>query len=928
MKKKLLVFLGSFIICFYFIYLFLLPVLVSNRTVQFFLCKKISAVTNSEIKLESLKLKTSVKPSIALDIGLMTVNTSAGAELVRLENFDVAVSFAKFYKKTIVLKRLVADNLIVDVDKILELLPQKENVSTQSKSFPAFNVDVLNLLFYVKNCRVLASLNSDTKLLFQGNDLRIDDKRNPKYVKFNINLELQKLGDVLKISLEDNDKFYIKDKKLIIEECPLTLNDSRMQLRSVASKDKFIVSLASENFNIVDAAALLGSNIFIANGKEFLAETPDIKGVADFNFVMDKSGLSGEVDIKSATFKLKSLAYMPVTIHTGRIRIAPNLINLEGFKGFYGNSPQNVLSMSGMVKDYLKSVDTKIVVSTRMTDDFARNYLSKVVGVLITMTGDKSVGAKVEITSKYSDVDIVCMAKLPSGSDILLEGASLSPETFDRAIKADMHLRKNILNIESINYYVAKELNKDSKVEPILKLQGNVDIADNSKILDFGFSVPKPLPSEFLNVVLGRPMFKKGTIAGNLEYTHKGKFPQLNGELIAQKVVIPSQRLFIRNCSLKTDNNYLELSSDGKFRRSEYKLSGKILNNLLFPIIVKNLDLDLEYIDIEKLLSSLLVSQEVSISESAAQAEFLESAEDGAKDDASDVASLTFVPNLLVIERAAFNLASGKYKEILLGNLQATASLDKNGKLNIDSNLFDFAEGKSTAKVRCDLAKPHFWVRLGAKDINSDIIATALLNLKREISGLAKGLIILETDSSLALNGEMKFEINDGTIEKVGLVEYALNFVSLFRNPVAMLSPSLLFDIVNIPEGKFDKIYGELLIADNIIKKIKIESTSPQLATLIVGRFDLLARDASLRIYTKFATKRKGFTGFLRKLSLNSLANSIPLGISSSAENYYSAELEMLPAIDADEKDCQVFLTTVDGDIERNNFLSSLKKIK
>ena len=44
--------------------------------------------------------------------------------------------------------------------------------------------------------------------------------------------------------------------------------------------------------------------------------------------------------------------------------------------------------------------------------------------------------------------------------------------------------------------------------------------------------------------------------------------------------------------------------------------------------------------------------------------------------------------------------------------------------------------------------------------------------------------------------------------------------------------------------------------------------------------------------------------------------------------NYYASEISQLPPIDADEKDCQIFLTKVDGDVERNNFISSLKKIK
>ena len=99
------------------------------------------------------------------------------------------------------------------------------------------------------------------------------------------------------------------------------------------------------------------------------------------------------------------------------------------------------------------------------------------------------------------------------------------------------------------------------------------------------------------------------------------------------------------------------------------------------------------------------------------------------------------------------------------------------------------------------------------------------------------------------------------------------------------------------------------------------------MSAFIVGRFDLDTRDATLRIYTKMSNAKKGFAGVLRNISLNSLANRVPLS-SRNDSNYYSAELSQLPEINADEKDCQVFLTTVDGDVEHNNFLSSLKRIK
>ena len=251
----------------------------------------------------------------------------------------------------------------------------------------------------------------------------------------------------------------------------------------------------------------------------------------------------------------------------------------------------------------------------------------------------------------------------------------------------------------------------------------------------------------------------------------------------------------------------------------------------------------------------------------------------------------------------------------------------KNNQLDLHSNKFDIAEGISTIKVLCDLTKHKYYLRLGVKDVNSDTMTTTLLNLPREISGKASGLIEINTDDSMKLSGQIKFAINNGQIQKIGLVEYLMKFASLFRNPLVTISPSIFSDIVNIPEGNFDKISGELYLDKNFVKLLKIKSSSPQLSSYIVGCYNLDTSDAILRIYTKFSNKNKGAAGFLRKFSLSSLANKMPLSSRNDA-NYYSSELKHLPPIEADEKDCEIFLTSVDGDVEHNNFLSSLKKIK
>lgn len=501
----------------------------------------------------------------------------------------------------------------------------------------------------------------------------------------------------------------------------------------------------------------------------------------------------------------------------------------------------------------------------------------------------------------------------------------MTPVNYIRGVKGDLHFEDNLLNIKSIDYYIVPEhFTKEQvqKIKPVVKLAGNVDFSKPEPFVkNLGFEIPRPLPSEFLNVLIGDKMFKNGKIAGKMEMINGANFPYLNGNLSMDKVFIPSQRVFVKHGEMTTSDGMLNLAAQGGYRRSKFDFTGNLLNQIKFPIVVKHTNLTIDNVDVEKFIASAnnQSSQEIT------SEKFDVKPSGEAKDN--DDNTPTFDIGNFIVEDCVLHIKEGKYKDINFNDVKATLSLDKNSVLNMYSNRFAIAEGHSSAKVNCDLKKHKYNLRLGILDVNSDIIATTLLTLPREISGKASGLIELNTDDKMKLNGSVKFIVKDGTIQKIGLVEYILKFAALFRNPLVMISPSTFSDLVNIPEGKFNNIKGSLEIRDNVVERMMIKSTAPQLSSFIIGRYDIERSDASLRIYTKFSNHNKGFAGFLRNISLNSLANRIPLS-SRNDSNYYSAEISQLPPIDADEKDCQIFLTKVDGDIEHNNFISSLKKIK
>lgn len=895
-----------------------LPALVANKNVQNKVEKCLNKSLGVNLQIENPVLKTTVSPVLGFKVKKIKL-TKGEDKLLFAENFDAVISFEKIFSKQLVIKKFGADNLLVDLTKITALFPQQQEQKEKKPS--EWTVDLFDSILYLKNSVLIYKMQPDILVKITAKNLGINNTQKiERFVHFDINVDIIKDKKAFNIAIADNNKVIIKNKQIYVNNCELTINKSKMFINASAdSRKNFELLLYAKRFFIPDVIKLLQTNIIPNNINDILVYFNGLNGDFDFGIKLNNNGLNGQVKLNKVSTKLIPLNNLPVTMTNGEIKLDDKNIVLSNFKGTYDNKSSNTFSFNGNVNDYLKSMDTTIDMSAKLTNDFTEKYISKLVGIPITLTGNAN--SKIIIKSIYNKIDIMLAGKIAKGDDILIDGASLSPKNYDRALTADLHFADNLLNIKKINYYIASDISRGVKLKPILTLTGNFDIAKN-KLTDIGFDIPRPLPSEFLNVLIGQRMFKKGTFSGNMHYyDNNGKFPTLAGNLQAEKILIPGQRLFLKSGSIKTENGTVNISANGKYRRSGYDFSGKISNAIKFPIVIKDINLTIDEIDIDKMLTSM--NTQVDQNQTTLAAENVNSEEDIETDEGAP----TFDMSNLIIEKCVLKVLKGSYKDILFNNVKANLTLDKNSLLKVHSNRFEIAEGHSSAKIECDLKKHKYSVVLGILNVNSDIMSTSILNLKREISGKASGLISLNTDESLKLNGSIKFSVKDGTIQKVGLVEYVLKFAALFRNPVAMISPSIFSDLVNIPEGNFDKITGELYLKDNVIEMMKIKSYASQLSAYIVGRYDLERADATLRIYTKFSNKGKGFAGALRNFSLNSLANRIPLN-SGNDSNYYAAELAELPAIDADEKDCQVFLTKVDGDVEHNNFIFSLKKIK
>ena len=895
-------------------YLKVLPYAVSNTKVINYAQTCAKKFADIDLKVQEPVLKTAMSPVIGFKVKNLVVSKNS-KNLLAVKNFNSEFSFAEILKKTVVVNKLTAEAIFADIDGLMTLVPQQKEEKPKQKS--EWTIDLFDSLLGVRECLFLYTMEPDTHLKIHGEHIGINNAiKTRRFVRFNFDTEITKGNKKVLLAIKDDDKIYIENKAIYVDNCPLIINNSKMFFNADAHKDKtFNFEVFTKDFEVQNVITLLQTQIVANNLDEILQYFADIKGKFDFNIKLTNNSMNGSVDLKNIAFKVIPVDNIPITLQKGHIALNAKDMTLTGFEGIYDNRSVNKFKLEGTVKDYLKSIDTDIKGHAVATNDFFKQHISAMVNYPIELTGNAD--AAINLKSKNNIIDLKGVFILPREKNITIGGEPLPFSKATRALTADLHFEDMMLDINSIKYYMeSKNAERDAR-RPIFTLNGQIDVAKNNYVNKVGFEIPDPLPSEFLNAILKQRFFRKGTIAGTMSVDNTGAYPILDGNMKAEKIIIPSQRIFLKSGEFSTNNGLIHLNAFGKYKRSNYEFTGNIVNAIKFPIVIKDVNLSLDYLDVYKAITAQNNPQqanEIAVSYDTENVDMGEGSTD-------------FDIGNLIIERCNFALKKGVYKDINFGNLNATMSLDKNSILNLDSNKFDIAEGYSSVKVNCDLKKSKYNLRLGVVNVDSDKIASSLLNLKREISGKASGLIDISTDNSLKLDGSIRFLIKNGTIQKVGLVEYIMKVAALFRNPLTMISPSTFSDLVNIPEGNFDKINGEIILKDNVIEMMKIKSSSPQLSSYIAGRYDLEAKDASLRIYTKFSSYKKGFAGALRNISLNSLANRMSMSSNNDA-NYYAAELEQIPPIEADDKDAQIFLTKVEGDVEHNNFLSSLKKIK
>ena len=268
------------------LYLKVLPAVASSQRLVNYAEKTIGNILKVDIDIKNPVLETGLNSNIGFKVDSFKISKDKKDYFV-LTKFNSSVSYAQILKKTIVLNRLGADFIYVDVNKLLTLIPGQKEEKKEPQKFD-WTIDWFNALFYVKQCIVLYDIDKTTSLKVDARKLVVTDFKEPKIVHFNVAAFVKKNDHEMKFFISDRSSVFIKDKQLSMEKGILFVNDSKMYINAHAKKGDFDLKVYADDFDLKNVIELLRSNLVMPNGEEMLSFYKDIDGSFDFIIELTK----------------------------------------------------------------------------------------------------------------------------------------------------------------------------------------------------------------------------------------------------------------------------------------------------------------------------------------------------------------------------------------------------------------------------------------------------------------------------------------------------------------------------------------------------------------------------------------------------------------------------------------------------------------
>ncbi len=802
---------------------------------------------------------------------------------------------------------------------IIGTLPQNGKQSNLNISANGTNLNLTDTLNFVSKANLSSGITFNAiPDLNARHSLKMTAKLDGK------NIDLRKVFAELKIiSADTNKQFYAPTGEITVKDGNVSIN----QLSVKADKSSLFVNGEVRNFYAKKPyynLAINGSNLSVktlynlanlsSQLKPYTKQIKDVNGTLNVNLKATDRGLSGNTDFKNLYFRhIKT--DVPVYFAALPIKFTNRTIFLKNIIGEIGRTVSSPIFANVTIDNYLKLPIIKGSVTIKPTTLFVERYINTKLLHPIKLTGD--VGINVNLSGSIDSLGIYPTVKFNKDSDISYLSANLGDTAVLREITGDLILKPTNLNIKKLDYIKYPTNATGQKVSvPMWSLNGVFKKSKNLYLpLNVSFITHQNLPAKMLNFVFKKSLIKSGSFNCVLKYRENGNIPKVLGVANISNAEIPLYNLKIKNGKLSADEREIHLIANGDMVSTKYKVQTEVENSLKLPIKIKKSETTVEYLNLARLISVL---NQWSI--------------DSYKDSKIKTAVSTVKVSDVLVEKGILNVKSIDYKNCPIEDFKATFSLDKNSILKIDTESFKITNGNAFGSITYNIKNGETKSNVRMKGVDSNIIATSFLGLKNQITGKLDGNANITTiglndrERLKNTNGIIGFHMEDGTIPKLGSVEYLLRASTILRSGLTSLSVNNFIELLKpFKTGTFSKISGCLYLKNGVLKDIAVFSQGENLSLYVTGDYDIAESESHAIVYGKLGKKTEGLLGPIGNLSASTLFALIP---HSDNVTEYEKQIAKIPNIEYKNQDVRIFRATVDGDINIDKVSTSFKWVK
>ncbi len=723
--------------------------------------------------------------------------------------------------------------------------------------------------------------------------------------------------DILK---SEHGKITMENSEVKIEDVKANLYDS---IISVSGNVKRIdtlnplynLKISSDNFNFAKLNSIEQSDLINENIKDIFSNFIEFKGFADIDINLVKNVLNGEIKFSQFGFK-ESKTKIPINFDDFKVEMHNNKIKIDNMTALISDMP---LFADIEISDINKNPKINGYFTSKITDNFIKNYLPKSISDKLTIIGDVNLSSY--ITGTKDNFNIQPKLSLHKEADILFNGTNIGEISDEREFIGNINIKDKFINVVKMEYikYITSQNNK---IYPILfaTMNGKFNIDENNIIIadEVSLKTDKNLSARLLNLIIGSPIFKQGALNCDLKYTFDKitKSVKILGSLNCRNIDIPLFDTIVKHIQINADDKDIKLNVFGFITDGKITIDSSIENNISKVPKIKFLNIYADQIDNNKLLEEFYKTrQAINTNKQTGNIQLPE----------------------LKIETGSLEIKKINIKSLVANNFKSNFSINEEGIFSADDINVEVGQGNISGNMFFDLNNTNLEGVFELKDVDSNYVAETLFEGEDQIFGKANGKVILSTkglkhDEIIEnLSGFIYFDIVDGKMPKLGSLEYLLRASNIIKSGLTGLTLNSILEILNLVKtGYFSDINGSCSIENGVAKNIQIFSTGENLSLYIKGEYDIAHTHANMEILGKLSKRISTIFGAIGNTSLNTFFKLIP-GISflDFGRKDIIEDVEKIPSFTHGEYDSRTFQAIINGNINnKTGYVQSFKWVK